>query len=1278
MRRAIFSVLLWGAILPSGAIDAAEPCGPSALGAPCEQGGVAVAAGVEPGINLGAGNPIHVATGNKYQKETDLAAQPASPGLEVVRHYNALDTRPSPLGRGWRLSYDTQLFQTGGRWQIVQADGSRINFASVKGKPRPNAHGTLHAEGPMWVWTWRTGRQLRFDSSGHLAQILAGTPSTRVIPNPGHAGGSVAIDVRIERHAGSGPLAGRISAIVDARNNALAFSYRIIGSQAYLDSIDTPFGRYAYRVEAAPGVTPTGMPSQATASTAHIRLTAAILPDGTQRRYLYEPSWQSGNIHALTGIETLAPDGIQARRTNSWAYDAHGRATLSVHGAPMASTDRVELRYVRRPTQERNGLTIATDASGRSTHFETALRGGRYVVTDVRGAGCAGCAAPGSTAAYDSEGRLTRVNGTQILRYPDGSMRSLLPDARGWPKLALHYRPDGQRVSWSSAATGAEHITYDRSRRPAHRGWANGDGVTYHYDPQGRPRRLVEAGAHASTQTTLSWRGAWLSHIDHPHESEARIYDEHGRLTERRVTRLSAHSDTRMHFREAFAYDATHRLIKHELPEGGALAYRWGAHNRLAGIVWRDANGTERTVIDSTPGVPGYRYGNGLHSLTLLNKRGQATVLAVGDPDRALWTQALAYDSHGRLLSEKHHYATIQRTDGWNYAYDAASRMVGARRATLGGTSSSELWYAWNGDGSLAAVRRNGISHKPSVARDASGLPSFIDGVSLGYAPNRRLARVQRSTEPAVGYFHNAYGHRIARRAKGANTDYFHLDNQLAAESNRPQREPPPNAGAGAATAMPPATLSISRRYIYAGLVPVGFIDYDPAAGDPAAGDRANGPGRLFAIHADLIGAPRLVTDANRTVRWLAAYDATGVAQRLAGDLDLDLRLPGQVFDSTTGWHDNIFRTYVPALGHYLEPDPLGPVPGSQAYGYAGQQPRRHADPLGLMLFAFDGTRNGPTTRSNVWKMSQTYRDGPVFYHSGPGTPLYVNWDAITGWQASRIIDTQWQSLLNVLDQAGNLAEPLPIDILGYSRGAALARHFGNLINRHVDRGLFTYTDALRGLITACVDLRFMGLFDTVAQFGVAGSHNANYDLTVASAWEWVAHAVALHERRWLFPLSGVADTNENNIIEAPFIGAHVDIGGGVLPGDNGPAPSGDLADVTLNWMLWQAKAASTPFGALAENDRLVTDPILHDQRSALLRSLQDGDRGVQTSGGSLLHQYQDDHARLGRTQRNATEAMIDRVADWRSAIGADVGRIDMAGYAQWLQDELGWSASPH
>src|SRR5690606_19269332 len=186
----------------------------------------------------------------------------------------------------------------------------------------------------------------------------------------------------------------------------------------------------------------------------------------------------------------------------------------------------------------------------------------------------------------------------------------------------------------------------------------------------------------------------------------------------------------------------------------------------------------------------------------------------------------------------------------------------------------------------------------------------------------------------------------------------------------------------------------------------------------------------------------RLLTDAAGEVRWLASYTPLGEATRVAGDLAFPLRFPGQYADEETGWHDNLLRTYSPRHGHYLEPDPLGPLPGTQAFGYAGQQPWRYADPTGLLLFAFDGTRYSADVRGNVWKLAEAYK-GDAHYHSGPGNSLFLDWDAVVAWRAGRILENQWQALLTALEHHPD-SSVVPIDIIGFSRGAALARHFGN------------------------------------------------------------------------------------------------------------------------------------------------------------------------------------------------------------------------------------------
>ena len=68
-------------------------------------------------IVAAAGNPLNVMSGNKFQREVDMAALPGVLGLELVRYYNSEESLPASqrgiLGRGWRLSYEAELVPQG-------------------------------------------------------------------------------------------------------------------------------------------------------------------------------------------------------------------------------------------------------------------------------------------------------------------------------------------------------------------------------------------------------------------------------------------------------------------------------------------------------------------------------------------------------------------------------------------------------------------------------------------------------------------------------------------------------------------------------------------------------------------------------------------------------------------------------------------------------------------------------------------------------------------------------------------------------------------------------------------------------------------------------------------------------------------------------------------------------------------------------------------------------------------------------------------------------------
>ncbi|AOB29530.1 hypothetical protein AKI39_00805 [Bordetella sp. H567] len=1317
---------------PAAAPTHEGTCAVSRLGQPCPAGDTAAQGAPAPMLNLGAGNPIHLVTGNKYQREVDLPGPGGGVGLELVRHYNAMDTRAGPLGRGWRFSYDTRLHwrMADGRAQIAQADGSRMDFrCHATCLPLGHAAGRLErrqGSDIRWRWQWRDGRTLHFDAAGRLARIDGAD---------GH-------HVRILRDTTPGATAGAIAEVVDEAGKALRFTYEAGLAGVRLARIDTPHGRYLYRHDmpsrrmdeqqprarnATPGgpAVPSAGSVQAAGQQAReeadgdptdtrtragkgprraFRLSTVVHPAGWQREYAYEPALQSGNPYLLTGIAWRVGDGAAPLRTHSWAYDGQGRAVLSMHGALDAARDRVEIGYIATPQSDGTaGLTRVRGPAG-TTDFHTVIRGGRPLLLRVDGAGCPGCAAPGLQADYDAGGRLTRLNGLHLARRAasragsdarpdDGALLALRATDSGWPGLAMSFNTSdarGRLAGWSSDATGEETRREDDDARVMERRYANGDVWRHAYDDAGRPVEIIMRSATHALRTTIAWRGGSPARVDHPHERETRRHDSGGRLVARTVHRPAlAPGDTAYGYRERYTWDEHGRLLRHELPEGGRLTYAYDAAGRVARIAWED-RGKIQELLRALP-QGGYVHGNGLRTQGLL-RHGDLDALMVDDPampGRApILLQRLRYDAAGHIAGERLHVA------GWHgayaYGHDGEGRLASAA-ATLAwhgegaphphvpafrgdapaaslthaphaaahppaiDRTATRIWrHAWRAGGDALATQDGATTQIHRARRDASGLPIAHGELRLHYGPDRRLASVARGHVELARYTHNAYGERIRRRSQDRTEDYLYASNRLAAIA-RP---------------LPAGEMGVVQRFVYAGWVPVAMILYPR----PRPLGRADGPTHppvFHAVHADAIGLPHAITDAGRQVRWRALWSPTGAAIAIGGDLSMPLRQPGHVHDPATGLHDNYLRTYDPRAGHYLEPDPAGPMPDTQAYGYADQQPRRHIDPHGLLLFAFDGTSRDRGARTNVALMSGWYADGTVFYHRGPGFARPRMVDAATGASSPDILETQWNALLREIAARGH-AGTLAIDLLGYSRGAALAMHFGNMIAERHRAGRFWTRDPVLGTVSACADLRFVGLFDAVAQFGVLGSRNEDYNLAVSAEWRWVAHAVALHERRRLFPLS-VPPEASPNVVSAPFIGAHGDIGGGYLPQPadlESARPGGDLSDVALAWMLKQAADAGAAFLPPPAAFQRIDNPVLHDERGRRGRRAGE-DRAVLQGGGDTLAATQGEHPRYGDAPRAEVEAFIHRVRGWTDTDESAVGTVDMAGYRDWLRRTL-------
>jgi RHS repeat-associated protein len=87
----------------------------------------------------------------------------------------------------------------------------------------------------------------------------------------------------------------------------------------------------------------------------------------------------------------------------------------------------------------------------------------------------------------------------------------------------------------------------------------------------------------------------------------------------------------------------------------------------------------------------------------------------------------------------------------------------------------------------------------------------------------------------------------------------------------------------------------------------------------------------IFYVHSDHLTAPRRISRPSDDVvvwRWDSEpFGTTPVSQDPDGDgiaFAYGLRFPGQYADPETGLNYNYFRDYDPAVGRYIQSDPIG------------------------------------------------------------------------------------------------------------------------------------------------------------------------------------------------------------------------------------------------------------------------------------------------------------------------------------------------------------------
>jgi RHS repeat-associated protein len=721
---------------------------------------------------------------------------------------------------------------------------------------------------------------------------------------------------------------------------------------------------------------------------------------------------------------------------------------------------------------------------------------------------------------------------------------------------------------------------------------------------------------------------------------------------------------------------------------GFQASYRRNKEGVLASIDHRQLHSFENTAPLGSAQASNRKTENGAQPVR------PAALSGTGIEHHYLW------DLQGNLLRDQSNRAVS------SHAYDAQDRLITSAGSGRPGAGFARYHYDAGGNRLLEQeglhdqsdttsntirMRYAPDSHRWQDAEDdhgnlmqarhdAAGQPHTIGRRNYLWNALGQLLEVREEGRSIARYRYNHRGERIGKVVGASHVQYLHEERQLVAELD----------GSG----------RIMRQYVYLAGQAVAIIDTPDGAllqgvqQSPLAqffSDVAtiwrnwfSNAETIHYLHNNHLGAPEMATDAKGITVWQASYSPFGrllpdQIQRTADGFNLPLRLPGQYEDAETGLHYNDHRYYDPDRGQYLTPDPLGLRAGTNGYAYVEGNPLKYIDPSGLVLFAFDGTGNEARVRignslSNVRKFYLAYdekKNGGKYYITGIGTideNMKVEGSQITGEGFDDRVKLGFTFLDEAVKKSGE-STLVDIDVVGFSRGAAEARVWMNQLVGKLKDGKYTSEAGT----TRCVNLRFVGLWDTVSHLGTFSGNDANYDFTISPALKYVAQALALDEHRGggmnfdgrsIFAAPAVASVASRN--ELGFVGSHADIGGGY--------GTGDLSDVALMWMVQQGKNQGIYFKIDVITKAgwdTVTSPLLHDksgntQTPAYAPQL--GDRHVIYGNGTRVWQGK---AVIGGHDTAWAKRFVSYYTHECGPDGSPaVGLVDMKKYGDWLTSQ--------
>ncbi len=714
--------------------------------------------------------------------------------------------------------------------------------------------------------------------------------------------------------------AGQPTVVTDALGRSTTYQY---DSHGYLEGIQGPLAAasWTFTHDNVGRLASASDPSGATVTYAYDaadRPTAIGFPDGTDSQLSY---------HLLD----LASTTDRLGQSTSFTYDAERQLTQITD----ALNHTVELGYC-----DCGGLASIVDQRGNRTTFVRDLQG--------RVIGHAYPDAKGQSIAYDASGRVHSIadamkQKTVFSYYADDTLAGIQYAnllGASLPPVSFTYDASWARLTSTTDANGTTALDYHPvgvlgANRLAQvtspiAGGSAMDTVSYTYDALGRAIGQTVDGV-----------------------AEARGFDELGRLTTVKNaldTFDYSYADGTARVAGVGSLHGLKTALSYYGPKGDALlsaiSYSGPAGNPLAQFAYTyDADDRVTRLTQtyfSDPFALLHRRARSRYaalplvlliaSLLLFRRRAAwrrwalfAFLVVVGcsdsgqpaTPPDAPVPDASVFDAAG------FDGATPSRVIATDYAYDAVNRVLSA--ATTGATLS-QYAYAYDESSNLASMAANGTATSLTynqlnqligpapAAYDANGSPQTLGDAQYVWDGANRLSSIIKSSHQ-TDFTYDGLDRlvRIVEKESGATVAdhaYLWCGAERCLERDNTQTNSP-----------------ITKRYFSQGV---------QLAGQP------------YYYVTDQQHSIRQLVDGSGKVRAQYEYDPYGNRTKTGGDLESDFGYAGYLHHEASGLELTVMRAYSPALGKWLNRDPIAEAGGLNQYEYVNSQPVNRVDPLGM------------------------------------------------------------------------------------------------------------------------------------------------------------------------------------------------------------------------------------------------------------------------------------------------------------------------------------------